>query len=78
MQLSFAGFGIAALPLGLLAEAIGRRQAMAAMGAVAVAAVIVYYVLERGTSEEIEAGIPGLSTDVSAADVSSAAPPVHR
>ena len=78
MQLSFAGFGIAALPLGLLAEAIGRRQAMAIMGALAVAAIGVYYVLERNASVEIEAGDPGLKGVPLVAAVSSAAAPARR
>ena len=48
MQLSFAGFGLAAAPLGLLAEAIGLRGAIVVMGTVTMAAVIVYTVLEGG------------------------------
>lgn len=47
MMLSFAGFGIAALPLGALAEAIGLRQAIVAMGAVTALATAVYAVLAR-------------------------------
>ncbi|MFK8026153.1 MAG: MFS transporter [Ilumatobacter sp.] len=47
LMLSFAGFGIAALPLGLLAEVIGLRTAMALMGIVAVVAGAVYWVAER-------------------------------
>lgn len=79
MQLSFAGFGIAALPLGLLAEAVGRRQAMTAMGIFAIAAIVVYYVLERGVGDAIEAGDAGLLAQVGAVDgVSSATSPVHR
>jgi MFS family permease len=58
LQLSFAGFGIAALPLGLLAEAIGRRQTMVAMGLAATVAIVVYWVLEGSDAETIEAGIP--------------------
>jgi len=58
LQLSFAGFGIAALPLGLLAEAIGRRQAMVVMGLVATVAIVVYWVLEGSDAETIEGGIP--------------------
>ncbi len=42
MQLAFAGFGIAALPLGLLAEAIGLRPAMAIMGAIPLLAVAAF------------------------------------
>jgi len=47
MQLSFAGFGIAAAPLGFLAEAIGLRQVIVLMGTVAMAAVVLYLVFER-------------------------------
>ncbi len=46
MQLGFAGFGMAALPLGLLAEAIGLRSTLVVMGSVATAAVVLYAVAE--------------------------------
>ena len=46
MQLSFAGFGIAAAPLGLLAEAIGLRQAIGVMGGVALVVSGIYYGFE--------------------------------
>ena len=46
MQLSFAGFGIASAPLGILAEAIGLRQTFMVMGAVALAASVFYFVAE--------------------------------
>lgn len=36
IQLSFAGFGIAAFPLGVLAEKIGRQETIMAMGVVAI------------------------------------------
>ena len=48
MQLSFAGFGIAAAPLGLLAEVIGLRQAIMGMGLVTMAAAVTYLVAEGG------------------------------
>ncbi len=47
MQLSFAGFGLAALPLGQLAEIIGLRNSMGIMGGVVVAAAILYGIAER-------------------------------
>lgn len=47
LMLSFAGFGIAALPLGLLAESIGLRPAMGLMGIVAIFACASYAVAER-------------------------------
>lgn len=47
MMLSFSGFGMAALPLGAVADAIGLRQTMVIMGGVAAAAVLVYAVVRR-------------------------------
>ncbi len=58
MMLSFAGFGIAAAPLGLLAEAIGLRGAIVVMGSVTLATVVGYGILERDVQLEIEHGIP--------------------
>jgi predicted MFS family arabinose efflux permease len=46
MQLSFAGFGIASAPLGILAEVIGLRQTFMVMGAVALASSAFYLVAE--------------------------------
>ena len=57
LMLSFAGFGIAAAPLGLLAEWIGRRQAMALMGAAATASIVLYAILEGRARDELEAGV---------------------
>lgn len=59
MQLSFAGFGIAALPLGALAELIGLRIAIGVMGTVALAAMAAYAVLERpaGVSSTVEGAV---------------------
>ena len=48
MQLSVAGFGIAALPLGGLAEVIGLQPTIMVMGIVATAAVALYAVFEGG------------------------------
>jgi len=48
MQLSFAGFGIAALPLGVLAEWIGLRPTIMVMGAIATLSVVLYGVFEGG------------------------------
>ncbi len=58
MMLSFAGFGIAAAPLGLLAETIGLRPAIGVMGAITLATATGYAVLERDVQTEIEGGIP--------------------
>jgi len=43
-MLSFSGFGMAALPLGALADAIGLRETLAGMAVVTVAAMVVYAV----------------------------------
>ncbi|RLE24709.1 MAG: hypothetical protein DRJ50_04275 [Actinobacteria bacterium] len=56
MMLSFAGFGIAAAPLGLLAEWIGLRPAIMLMGLAALSAVAVYALMERGSQDEIGRG----------------------
>lgn len=52
MQLSFAGFGIAAAPIGALAEVIGLRWALVVMGAVALTATAIFGTLERNVSSE--------------------------
>jgi len=44
MMLSFSGFGIAALPIGLLADAVGITTTLAGMGAVAFVAIAAYWV----------------------------------
>ncbi len=46
MQLSFAGFGIAAAPIGVLAEAIGLRPTLVIMGAIAASATVIFHLLE--------------------------------
>ncbi|MEM7342085.1 MAG: MFS transporter [Actinomycetota bacterium] len=48
LMLSFAGFGIAALPLGALAEVIGLRPAIAVMGGVTIASMVIYEAAEHG------------------------------
>jgi fucose permease len=47
LMLSFGAFGIAALPLGVLADAIGLRQTLAGMGAVVVIMMVLFAVLSR-------------------------------
>jgi|TARA_Y100000590_G_scaffold255183_1_gene286495 MFS family permease len=42
MQLAFAGFGIAAAPLGALAEIVGLRATIVAMGLITLCAVSIY------------------------------------
>lgn len=61
MQLAFAGFGLAALPLGLLAEAIGLKRAIALMGVIPMVAVVAYAMGEGllGRSRKIVATGPG-------------------
>jgi MFS family permease len=83
MMLSFAGFGIAAAPLGLLAETIGLRQATAMMGAVTLVTALVYAALEHDVQDVIERGYVDDETtgrtDVDeAADVESADDAVSR
>lgn len=81
MQLSFAGFGIAAAPLGLLAEAIGLRQAIVGMGMVTVVAVVLYSIgefelLDRFRPARVSAGRrAGASGSVGADDVVGASSP---
>lgn len=45
MMLSFSGFGMAALPLGVLADTIGLRETVAVMGAVVVLAMGSYLIV---------------------------------
>lgn len=47
MMLSFSGFGIAALPIGLIADAIGIATTLAGMGVVALASVGWYALVRR-------------------------------
>jgi len=47
MMLAFAGFGIAAAPMGALAEWIGLRYSLAATGVVVLVASLSYSILER-------------------------------
>ena len=53
MMLSFSGFGMAALPLGILADTIGLRRTLGAMGFVTLITMTVYQVVRnrrtRGT-----------------------------
>lgn len=44
MMLSFSGFGMAALPLGAVADSIGLRETFVLMGVIVVAAMAVYLV----------------------------------
>ena len=57
LMLSFAGFGIAALPLGLLAEVIGLRLAIVLMGVVATFACAVYALPERAAVDSVVADV---------------------
>ena len=63
LMLSWAGFGMAAAPLGLLAELIGLRAAIVLMGVVATAGVLAYSWLENEdrfprTADEAEKPAP--------------------
>ena len=55
MQLSFAGFGIVALPLGVTAEWIGLRPTIVIMGAVALGATVCFALLDRRGEETASA-----------------------
>ncbi len=57
LMLSFAGFGIAALPLGLLAEAIGLRLAIGLMGVVAACACAAFVVVEQAADDSADADV---------------------
>jgi len=57
LMLSFAGFGIAALPLGLLAEVIGLRSAIMVMGVVGGLACATYAVTERSADDSVFADV---------------------
>jgi len=60
MQLGFAGFGMTALPLGVLAEWIGLRPTLVIMGVVAVASVAGYGVVSRAEEQPGSAQSDGL------------------
>ncbi len=82
LMLSFAGFGIAALPLGLLAEAIGLRPAIVLMGVVAMVAGVLFFVLDAAIDRIARNPCPttqGLSSSTSAARFARAAvlPPLE-
>ena len=51
MMLSFSGFGMAALPLGLLADAIGLRATLVIMGCVTAAAMLASLAVRRTQPE---------------------------
>jgi MFS family permease len=51
MMLSFSGFGMAALPLGVLADAIGLRPTLAIMGVIVIVAMVVSQMALRSTRQ---------------------------
>jgi predicted MFS family arabinose efflux permease len=53
MMLSFSGFGMAALPLGALADRIGLRETLGAMGVGVMAAMAVYLVVSQRTRRRV-------------------------
>lgn len=58
MQLGFAGFGLASLPLGILAEQFGLRPTLVLMGAVTAIAVTVFSLVgRRAVSERLEEAV---------------------
>jgi MFS family permease len=77
LMLSFAGFGIAAGPLGVLAEAVGLRAAVALMGSVAAVSVVAYAFAERAAARRpVPANGPGPDAEVGRAQPPSAGPVV--
>lgn len=58
MLLSFSGFGMAALPLGVLADAIGLRQTLGVMSVIVVATMVVYLTVSRRARERLGAAPP--------------------
>ena len=54
MMLSFSGFGMAALPLGGIADAVGLRETFAGMGLVCLAAMGVYLLVRRRGGARLE------------------------
>ncbi len=59
VMLSFGAFGIAALPLGLLADAVGLRWTLAGMGAGVLAVMAVYAVVARRRAAVATSGTGG-------------------
>lgn len=53
MQLGFAGFGMTALPLGVLAEQIGLRPTLVLMGSVAAIAVMAFGIRGRAALTDV-------------------------
>lgn len=51
MMLSFSGFGMAALPLGALADRIGLRETLGGMGATVVVTMLVFMAISRRTRQ---------------------------
>ena len=79
MQLSFAGFGMAALPLGALAEVIGLRPTIVLMGAVALFAIGLYTTAERRSGAAASVELPADTADARArpvADVPASVGPI--
>ncbi len=60
-QLSFAGFGVAAFPLGALAETIGLQNTIMVMGAIALAAMVIFNLAEKRDAQTLlpESTSPG-------------------
>jgi MFS family permease len=56
-QLSFAGFGIAAFPLGALAETIGLQNTIMVMGGIAIAAVVIFNLAEKRDTQRLAGGL---------------------
>lgn len=62
MQLGFAGFGMAALPLGLVAEAIGLRATLVIMGTIAASAAALYGMIGGELNDPDRSVTAGIAT----------------
>ncbi|MGD9797063.1 MAG: MFS transporter [Acidimicrobiia bacterium] len=54
LMISFSGFGLAALPLGILADRIGLRASHVGMGTICLGAVAVYVLARRRARDQVQ------------------------
>jgi len=70
LMLSFSGFGMAALPLGTLADSIGLRPVLVGMGTVAVLTMVVYQAVRTRWKARTADGSVGVDETVGAGTLS--------
>jgi fucose permease len=58
MMLSFSGFGMAALPLGAIADRIGLRETLALMGGTVVVTMAIYLTIGARTRRRLGEALP--------------------